>query len=245
MTDRRGRAVLVCIALLSGACGLGFTLWSAAGLPLLMAAHGALMITAWGAMMPAGAIVARYFKVMPQQDFPAELDNPFWWRWHRILQYGGVALSTIALVLILSETGGRLGTLHGQLGLVVMAAAWLQVVSATVRGSKGGPTDTHADPHDPATWRGDHFDMSHRRRLFEGWHKRAGWTAVALAGITILLGIELAGEPTWLVMLIAVLQVGTVLTIVEGALRGRWVDTHAALWGSGSCPGTMRKSIDR
>ena len=223
--------VLVCLGLLAGAYGLGLALCSATGLPAALAAHAALMITAWGVMMPAGAIVARYFKVTPRQNFPAELDNPFWWRWHRVLQYGAVALSTTGLVVVLSATGGRFDTLHGRLGLVAMTLAWLQVASAAMRGAKGGPTDRRADPREPTTWRGDHYDMSRRRLLFEGWHKRAGWVAVALAGITILLGIDLAGAPVWLVLLVAGMQGGAVLVTIDSALRGRWVDTYAALWG--------------
>ena len=158
-----------------------------------MAVHGALMLTAWGFLMPAGGIAARYFKVMPGQDFPRVVENLTWWRWHRGLQYGGMALATVALGTILSETGGRFDTLHGCCGLAVMTLGWLQVVSGLLRGTKGGPTDPEADPLDPATWRGDHYDMTRRRHAFEAWHKPVGWIAVFLAGATILLGLRRPG----------------------------------------------------
>ena len=45
----------------------------------------------------------------------------------------------------------------------------------------GAVRDDRADPADPATWRGDHYDMTPRRRLFEAWHKTAGWSLIALA----------------------------------------------------------------
>ncbi len=237
--------VLISAMLLLCAYGLDTALCSLSGLPSAMALRGALMVVGWGVMMPTGAIVARYFKVTPRQNFPTEYDNPFWWRWHRVLQYGGVALSTVATVVILSMTGGHVGTLHGALGLCVMMVCWMQVASATLRGSKGGPTDACAVPHDPTTWRGDHYDMTPRRRLFETWHKKAGWAVVVLAAATMLLGIDLVGSPPWLVLLAGVLQGGAVLAILDGRLRRRWVDTYLALWGHGHDPqGAARRSIN-
>ena len=225
--------VLIGAAVILGAYGLDMALRSLSGLPRAMALHGALMVVAWGVLMPAGAIVARYFKVTSRQSFPAEYNNLFWWRWHRLLQYGGVALSTVATIAILSMTDGHVGTLHGALGLVVMSVGWMQIASAAIRGSKGGPTGEHAVPHDPATWRGDHYDMTRRRRLFEVWHKKAGWAVIVLAAATMLLGIDLVGSPAWLVLLAGVLQSGAVLAILDGRLRRRWVDTYPALWGHG------------
>ncbi len=218
-----------------GAAGLAplmaVLLWKSGVVTPAMAAHGALMITAWGLVIPAGGVVARHFKVMPGQDFPRVFDNLTWWSWHRGLQYGGLALATAALVPILAETGGRIDTLHGACGLAVMTLGWLQVLSGWLRGSRGGPTGRGADPGDPATWRGDHYDMTPRRIAFERWHKPAGWCALLLAGVTMLLGIALVGAPDWLLALVGCLQAATVLALLDGRLRGRWVDTYAALWG--------------
>ena len=210
---------------------LGRVLWAAVGLPPAMASHAAMMLVAWGVLMPMGGVVARYFKVTPRQNFPEEIDNPFWWNWHRVLQYGGMGLSSVALGLILSETGGRFDTLHAWCGLAVMTIGWLQIVSGLLRGSKGGVTDRRAVPTDPTTWRGDHYDMTRRRLAFEAWHKKAGWAVILLAAVTILLGIDLVGAPDWLLVLAAMLQAGTLFGIVDGRLRRRWVDTYAALWG--------------
>ncbi len=213
------------------AAALGRALWADLGLPPAMASHAALMLVTWGLMIPMGGVVARYFKVTPRQNFPEEVDSRFWWDWHRSLQYGGMALSSAGLILILWETGGRLATLHGRCGLAVMTIGWLQVASALLRGSKGGATDRRADPSAPATWRGDHYDMSRRRLAFEIWHKNAGWIVIVLAGVTILLGIDLIGAPEWLLVLVAMFQAAVVMALVDGRLRSRWVDTYAALWG--------------
>jgi hypothetical protein len=196
-----------------------------------MAVHGSLMIWAWGILLPLGAVVARYFKVTPGQDFPAELDNPFWWNWHRRLQYGGVTIATAALATILTETHGRFDTLHAWCGLTVLVFGWLQVVSTWFRGTKGGPTGTNAVSGDARTWRGDHYDMTPRRRLFEAWHKPMGWGVLVLAACTLLLGAHLSGAPAWLFGLLGLLQASFALATLDGHLRGRWVDTYLALWG--------------
>ena len=196
-----------------------------------MAVHAALMVTAWAVLIPAGGVAARYFKVMPGQDFPRVVENLTWWRWHRGLQYAALAVSTVALGVIVSETRGGFDTWHGRCGMAVMTLGWLQVVSAWLRGSKGGPTDLGADARDPATWRGDHYDMTPRRRAFEVWHKPVGWFVTVLAGVTILLGVQLVGDPAWLLALVGCLQAGACLAVVDGAVRRRWVDTYRSLWG--------------
>ena len=116
---------------------VGYGLVASGAVTPAMAAHAALMLTAWGLLIPMGGVVARYYKVMPGQDFPRVVENLTWWRWHRGLQYTGVAVSTCALAIILSETGGRFDTLHGRCGLAVMTLGWVQVGSAFFRGLKG------------------------------------------------------------------------------------------------------------
>lgn len=111
-----------------------------------------------------------------------------------------------------------------------MALAWLQVLSGWLRGSRGGPTPTTL--RDPTAWRGDHYDMTPRQIAFERWHKSAGWAALLVAAITVLLGAALVGAPGWFVAVIGGLQAAVVLALLDGALRGRWVDTYAALWGT-------------
>lgn len=141
--------VLIGAAMLAPTMGLGL---AASGLVTpTMAVHASLMLTAWGLLIPAGGVVARYFKVMPGQDFPRVVENLTWWRWHQGLQYTGVVVSTVALGVMLSETEGRFDTLHGRCGLAVMVLGWLQVISALLRGTKGGPTGNRADPQNPST----------------------------------------------------------------------------------------------
>lgn len=224
--------VLLAVALLALPAGIALGL--SGSVTPAMAAHAALMVTAWGVMIPAGGVAARYFKVMPGQDFPRVFGDLTWWRWHRGLQYAAMVLSTAGLGVIVLQVGDDgFGTLHGRCGLAVMVLGWMQVVSAWLRGTKGGPTEAGADPRRPATWRGDHYDMMPRRLAFEAWHKPMGWLVMALAALTMLLGVDLVGDPAWLLFLVGGLQAGACLAVVDGVARRRWVDTYASLWGHG------------
>ena len=40
--------------------------------------HGRLMVLSMGLLMPPVVLVARFFKITPRQDWPRQLDNPFW-----------------------------------------------------------------------------------------------------------------------------------------------------------------------
>ena len=185
-------------------------------------------------------LIARFFKVMKSQNWPDELDNQFWWHAHRKLNYSGIGLATIGfLIMWLTLEGLQLTGLHGKLGLAVLVLGWLQVISAWLRGTKGGPTDNRADPTDPATWRGDHFDMSPRRRYFEAWHKLFGYLALLLAVPAAWLGIRSMGLPIWLEALPWIIAVLFVLLFHRFTREGRWIDTHEAIWGPDMSPSSQ------
>lgn len=227
MTSRR----LLPAALLVFALALGLGLWRLEGMTGALLVHVGAMVTAWAAVLPAGAIIARYLKVTSDQRFPEVLDNRWWWEWHRGLQYAGVALSTIGFLAILSITAGSFATWHGWIGLLVVLLGWAQVIAGWLRGSKGGPTDRRADPARPETWRGDHFDMTRRRRAFELFHKTGGWLALLLAMLAVDSGAALLGTPPWLVLLAALAWLAALFAAARFAMAGRRVDTYVAIWG--------------
>ncbi|WP_428374804.1 cytochrome b561 domain-containing protein [Lichenicoccus sp.] len=197
--------------------------------------HGALMLVAWLVLLPLGALVARTRKVTPRQDWPRVVENLTWWWLHRVLQYAGVAVALAAAAVAWRATRGlALGVLHVQAGLLVLTLAVLQIASTWFRGDKGGPTGTHADPERPETWRGDHYDMTPRRRAFEAWHKKAGWVSILLALATMLLGLRLYGWPMTLVRMaagLALLQAASAAWLLR---TSRGIGTYQALWGPDS-----------
>lgn len=199
--------------------------------------HAVLMSIAWFILLPAGILIARFFKVTKNQDWPNELDNQFWWHSHRWLNYAGIGLATLGVLIMWQTIGGpALQDWHGRVGLAAMTLGWLQIVSAWLRGSKGGPTEPNADPNDPATWRGDHFDMTLRRQLFEAWHKQLGYVVLSLALIAAWQGLESIAAPLWIKTLPWLAASIFVILFHFFTRQGRRFDTHAAIFGSTSKP---------
>ncbi len=193
--------------------------------------HALIMLFAWLVLIPIGILSARFFKVLPGQDWPKELDNQLWWRLHRITQYSGVILMLIGAYIAITESGGLELSVHGVLGVAAVLLACAQVLSGWLRGSKGGPTDPSADPDDSATWRGDHYDMTGRRLSFEAWHKCGGYLSLGLAFAAMATGMLLMGWPetSFLVVVGIVLLLWLLFVFFERL--GLRKDTYQAIWG--------------
>lgn len=200
--------------------------------------HGRLMVLSWGLLLPLGVLVARFFKVMPGQDWPRVLDNKRWWKTHLHGQSWAVALAVVGVALVWGHaTGATLSAqLHGWIGWLVMALAMVQVAAGLARGSKGGPTET--------TLRGDHYDMTSWRKGFEWLHKTGGYVALLLAMAALVLGLVVADAPRWMV-LVMVLWWGMLMAVFIMLQRqGRCMDTYQAIWGPDPLlPGNQTKPI--
>lgn len=200
-----------------------------------LAWHGRLMVLGWAVICPAAILAARYFKIMPGQDWPRVLDNPTWWHVHRIGQSAVCLISIPALVLILWGGGDRPEVLpHRVMGYLVLCLAALQVLGALKRGSKGGPTD----PNGPA---GDHFDMTPRRIAFETVHRVCGYAALALLVPTVLSGLWFANAPRWMWLAIGLYWLALAACAIRLQRAGRAYDTYQAIWGPDpDLPGNRR-----
>lgn len=208
---------------------------------LALSWHARAMVVSWGVLVPLGVLAARFFKVLPGQDWPREVDNLRWWLAHRAAQYAALGLMLIGLGLILragpvaSVTGSV--WLHHLLGWVVLAFGAVQYLAAWLRGTKGGPTD-------PDGLRGDHYDMTPRRLVFERVHKSVGYLAMGLAVAAILTGLWQANAPRWMWLALVVWW-----GLLAGAFwhlqrQGRAVDTYQAIWGPDPAhPGNHRRPI--
>lgn len=195
--------------------------------------HGLAMAVAWLVLLPAGALLARFFKVRRSRDFPFHLDDRFWWDGHRIVQSAGAALAAWAAWQAWTALGRTIDwpVLHVRLGVAALTLLAVQLASPFLRGTKGGPTDVHADPYDPDTWAGDHFDMTLRRRTFEFVHKRLGYLGMGIAVPACWTGIELAGLDDWWKALPAAAVLVFAGLFAWFTLARRRVDTWHAIWG--------------
>lgn len=200
--------------------------------------HARSMVLAWGILAPLAVLVARYFKVMPGQDWPRELDNKTWWRGHWMGQGVVVLLTLFGLGLILAVP--REAGVHGVLGYVLLCLLALQILLGVFRGSKGGPTAPAPD----GSLRGDHYDMTPWRIMFEWAHKLLGYAALVLSVIVILAGLWEANAPRWMWGGMGLWWSGVLAGAVILQRQGRAIDTYQAIWGPDPThPGNRRRPI--
>jgi len=200
--------------------------------------HARCMVLSWGILLPLGVLVARFFKVLPGQNWPQVLDHKAWWHTHRALQWSGVGIMLLGMWLVWGHGGsaGRLAQFHTVMGWSVCAIGVFQIVGALARGSKGGPTDT--------SMRGDHYDMTLWRLSFERLHKSLGWLAVIAAVAIIVSGLQLADAPRWMAAVLALWWLALVMLFVRLQRADRCIDTYQAIWGPDpKHPGNQRKPI--
>ena len=196
--------------------------------------HGRLMVVAWVILLPLGVLIARFFKVTPHQQWPATLDNKFWWHCHRALQYAGIVTMTAAagLAIAHADIARSPMPIHGLLGFAVLGLGWLQLVSGWLRGTKGGP---QGGPGGSATAvvRGDHYDMTRHRLVFEYTHKLGGYAVLLLATVDVALGLRVAHALAWITGLIGATWLGGAALFAWLQWKGLCLDTYQAIWGPG------------
>ncbi len=185
--------------------------------------HARLMVLAWGGLAPLAVLIARFFKVMPGQDWPREVDNQVWWRTHWMGQSVVLALTVIGVSLVLPLNWSMAG-MHIWLGLTLVGLLVLQVLLGIFRGSKGGPTAPEL--------RGHHYDMTHWRLMFEALHKVFGYAALALGVFAILSGLWNANAPVWMWLVLGVWWILMIAVFTALQQRGMAIDTYQAIWGT-------------
>ncbi len=203
--------------------------------------HGRSMVLAWGVLVPVGVLAARFFKILPGQDWPRQLDSHAWWLTHRILHYIAGLLTVTGLVLVLNGLAsfGASGT-HAVFGWAVVALTCAQFLGGWFRGTKGGPTDSQAN----GSLRGDHYDMTPRRLAFEIIHKVGGYSALVIAMLAILTGLWRANAPVWMWLGLAAWWSSLIVLSAVLQRAGRAVDTYQAIWGPDARhPGNARRPI--
>lgn len=142
--------------------------------------HAILMVTIWVFLAPLLITIIRYGKPKPTLyglRRKVSFWHPEWW-WFSAHKYGFYTLVTLSLagvVVALVVSGGFSGTVHAIFGTATVVLAVVQVIFGMARGTHGGKYYNNADPEDPSTHHGDHYSRTTRRRIFEAYHKTAGY----------------------------------------------------------------------
>lgn len=190
-----------------------------ATIPIHWDYHAILMVTIWIVLVPICIITIRFGKPKPTLNGirpQVKLTNIVWW-WFSVHKFGlyvAVALSLIGLAVALAASRGFSGSVHSMFGITTIALGCLQVISGLLRGTHGGRNYHLADPDDPSTWRGDHYDMTPRRRKFEAYHTTAGYFAGFAATGAVASGLMQYPMPVLTAVILAIALFALVLCIV-------------------------------
>jgi hypothetical protein len=189
--------------------------------------HGSLMILSWGAILPMGVISAHFLKHRP---------NALWFKLHRALQVSGVIIAAAGFTVALTQfdvfaAGSGASFVHGCLGVATMTLGFWQPINAVFR------------PHNPPA--GEEKPL--KRKVWEVVHKCSGYTAIALAALTIAIGTTRPARPQTqrvfqIVYISALLLLG--MMVVAAVRDGKQVATYGGGGGSSSSSDSRGGDLD-
>ena len=194
--------------------------------------HARFMSLAWSFFFPVAIIAARFYKVLPRQNFPDEIDNQWWWITHRVFVTVGTIAVLIALSLVYFYSNGEVAasSLHRSAGWAALVLLVVQIATGLLRGTRGGPKM----PSYSGDLRGDHYDMTTRRIIFERIHKSIGYVALACAWLATTAGLWTVNAPLWICLLVLGWWLLMCIFGVWLQLHKRAIDTYQAIWGTDS-----------
>jgi hypothetical protein len=199
--------------------------------------HAILMFVVWLVLVPLSIIAIRYGKPRPTPHGireKVELANAAWWWWffiHKYILYAAIGLLLAGTAAAMLASRGFSGTVHSVFGIGAVILGCLQVVSSWFRGTHGGRYYYKADPGDPSTWKGDHFNMTLRRRIFEAFHKNVGYFACFFAVGAVASGLMQFPMPALTVVMMAT-ALATIVLCLALEYLGRRYDTYRSVFGT-------------
>ncbi len=195
--------------------------------------HAYLMVFVWIFMVPLCILAIRFGKPRPTATGlhrKVAWYNPEWW-WFTVHKYGlalAMTLSFAGGVVAVTVSKGFSGTVHSVFGILAVTLGVIQVLAGAVRGKHGGKNYYTAKPDDPATWFGDHYNMTTRRRIFEAYHKNAGYIAGWCALGAVGTGLMQYPMPWMLGIILFLLAVVAITAIVCDYIGIRYDGYRAA-----------------
>jgi len=198
--------------------------------------HAILMTFTWLFLVPLCILIIRFGK--PRPTFSGlkrkvAVYHPEWW-WFTTHKWG------LSLAMLLSLGGGLVaiavskgfsGSVHSVFGILAITLGVIQIVAGWLRGKHGGKYYYTADPDDPSTWFGDHYNMTRRRRIFEAYHKNAGYFAGFCALAAVASGLMQYRVP-WLLAIVVTRFAVALVSAVVLDFKGIRYDGYKAAHGT-------------
>jgi hypothetical protein len=194
------------------------------------------MVFVWMFLVPLFILIIRFGKPRPTPTGlhrKVAIYHKEWW-WFSSHKYGlatAMVLSVLGAIIALTVSKGFSGTVHAVFGILAVTLGVIQVVAGALRGKHGGKNYYSAKPDDPATWFGDHYNMTTRRRVFEAWHKNAGYFAGFCALAAVATGLMQYPLP-WLLGIIVFLLLAVLCTAAVLDYKGLKYDGYRAAHGT-------------
>ncbi len=196
--------------------------------------HAYLMVFVWMFVVPLCILIIRFGKPRPTATGlhrKVHLWHKEWW-WFSAHKFGlGIAmgLSFLGATVAIVVSKGFSGTVHSVFGILAVSIGVIQVLAGLARGKHGGKNYYTAKPDDPSTWFGDHYNMTTRRRIFEAFHKNAGYIAgwCALGAVaTGLMQYPIPGLLPIIVLLLVIVAVTAMVCDFKGIRHDGYRAAH-------------------
>ena len=199
--------------------------------------HAILMFTVWLVLVPICITIMRFHKPPPSEKGiirDVHLLHREWWFFsvHRLDLILAVVMAVGGAAVAMFVSGGFRGSVHAWFGILTIVMGVGQIISSQLRGTRGGKYRVGADPNNPDTWRGDQYDHTPKRRLFEAYHKTAGYFTVVVAVGAVGSGLMRYHMPWLTVAFGLVFLIGLVAWIVYD-YKGKAYDGYRVAHGYG------------
>ncbi|KAI3846367.1 hypothetical protein MKW92_001744 [Papaver armeniacum] len=153
-----------------------------------MNVHGVLNAVSWGILMPLGALIARYLKVVDSA-------GPAWFYLHMACQHVAYVVGVTGWVLGLrlgSESVGIQYSAHRYIGIVLFSLGTLQVFALLLRPSP-----------------------DHKYRFYWNiYHRMTGYTVIVLSVINVFKGLDILDpEKNWKMIYVIIISVLGIIAI--------------------------------
>lgn len=199
--------------------------------------HAILMVTIWLFLVPLCITIIRFGKPKPTVkglQRQVHWKHIEWW-WFTVHKYGlsfGVFMTVAGVFVALIVSQKFSGSVHSILGAMTVVLAVIQIVAGMLRGTHGGKYYKYNEENDPSTWHGDHYSRTTRRRIFEAYHKTAGYFTLFVAIGAIGSGLMQYPMPM-LAKIVFILPFGFLAFWVVMQFYERAYDGYRAVHGHG------------